>query len=99
MTTEEKVAFLSSMELIVGWTPGTDFEKATIKLEMNCGPNTLDYFLLSEIVELVAYFDKLPTQIALGYQVSVADKFTYNILKTNGIFKAFNALYRELSNE
>lgn len=99
MEDADKIAYLRGMELMVGWTPGTDFEKATVKLEMNRGLEMLDYFLMSEIVEMVTYFRKLPTMIELGHQVTIADRFTYQILKTNGVFKAFHALDSEIRND
>lgn len=97
MTDADKIEFLRGMELMVGWTSGTEFDKATIKLEMNRGPEVLDYFLMSEIVELVSYFRKLSAMVELGHQVSTADRFTYQILKTNGVFKAFDALDSEIT--
>ena len=99
MTDAQKIEFLRGLELMVGWTPGMEYEKATIKLEMNRGPDVLDYFLMSEIVEMVTYFRKLPTMLELGYQVTISDRFTYQILKNNGVFKAFDALDLEIRND
>lgn len=92
MSDEEKINFLRSIGLMIGWTPGTPFDKATLKLEMNRGEELLDYFLMPEIVELCEYFGKLSSMVSLGHQVTPSDRFTYHILKTNGVFKAFEAL-------
>lgn len=99
MTNDDKIAFLRGTELMVGWTPGTPFEKATVKLEMNRGDGLLDYFLMSEIIELCEYYHKLSSMISLGHIVTPADRFTFNILKTNGVFDALNALYEEMNND
>lgn len=99
MIDAEKIAFLRAEELMVGWTPGMEFEKATIKLEMTRGADLLDYFLMSEIIELCEYYDKLSAMISLGQVVTPADRFTFQILKANKIFDAFNALYQEMKGE
>lgn len=96
MKDEDKIAFLRGLELMVGWTPGTPFEKATVKLEMNRGPGLLDYFLMSEIVELCEYYSKLSAMISLGHVVTPSDRFAFQILKANGVFDAFSALYEEM---
>lgn len=99
MTDSEKIAFLRAEELLIGWTPGTPFEKATVKLEATRGADILDYFLMSEIVELCEYYSKLSAMISLGQVVTPADRFTFQILKANKIFDAFNALHQEMKGE
>lgn len=90
----DKVGALREMGLMVGGSPGTPFEKCTIKIEMNRGENVLDYFQVSEVIELCEYFWRLSTMIGLGQTVTPSDRFTYQILKANGVFNAFEALYR-----
>lgn len=99
MTDAEKIAFLRAEELMIGWTPGTPFESATVKLDMSRGPDYLDYFSMSEIIELCEYYSKLSFMVTVGQTLSPADRFTFHILNTNKIFDAFNALYEEMNND
>lgn len=98
MEDQDKIYFLRGMELMVGWTPGTEFEKATVKLEMTRGPGVADYFTIREILELCEYYSKLSSMISLGHTITPADRFTFHILKANKIFDAFNALHQEMKN-
>ena len=98
MTDQEKICFLRSMGMMVGWSPDRPFEQATMKLEMTRGQRLMDYFLMSEIIELAEYYAKLDCMIQLGHIVTPADKFAYNILKANGVFNALSALYEAMEN-